>query len=272
MVVNANLNRPKRLAMHKRWILGFAAGVASLLAGCAAMKQARLLEPTSFGMEQVAPRVYVKKGVSQEQRRELIDSYEKARQQVMEFYGGLFTDPTVYGCDTRECIESFGGIGDGFAAVRVAGILLWKKVFGPGDVAHEWSHLELHVRLAGGARRTIPAWFHEGLATVVGEIPRHSEAVYQEVVSSGFPIPPISDLITGAQWGAAFGKYPNPKGLNVVYSTAGHEVRVWLERVGRHGLVSLIERIKAGEDFNTVYADLAEGAAAASRRPPAGAP
>src|SRR6266571_3971057 len=109
MVVNANLNRPKRLAMHKRWILGFAAGVASLLAGCAAMKQARLLEPTSFGMEQVAPRVYVKKGVSQEQRRELIDSYEKARQQVMEFYGGLFTDPTVYGCDTRECIESIGG-------------------------------------------------------------------------------------------------------------------------------------------------------------------
>jgi hypothetical protein len=243
----------------------FSVGLAALLAGCGTMKQARLLKPTSFGMEQIAPRVYVKKEISQEQRQKLLESYEKGRQRVLEFYGSLFTDATVYGCDTYECIESFGGFGDGFAVVKVTGILLWPKVFGPGEVAHEWSHLELVARLAGGARRPIPAWFHEGLATVVGEIPRHSEAVYQEAVSSGFPIPPISDLITGAQWGAAFAKYPNPKGLNIVYSTAGHEVRAWFQRVGRQGLMTLFERIKSGEDFGAVYADLAEKAAPVSR-------
>lgn len=245
--------------MRTRYFLPLGVGVAMLLAGCNAMKQAKLREPTRFGMEQIGPRVYVKQEVPQEQRRQLLDSYEKARLRVRDFYGELNTDPTVYGCDTRECIESFGGWGDGFAAIPSA-ILLWTKVFGPGDVAHEWAHLELFARTAGGARRTIPAWFHEGLATVVGEIPRHSEAIYQEAVSSGFPIPPISDLITGAQWGAAFGKYPNPNGLNVVYATAGHEVRVWLQRVGQPGLTTLFQRIKSGENFNAVYTDLAKKA------------
>jgi hypothetical protein len=247
-----------------------AIGLLVLAAGCNTMRQARLLEPTSFGMEQIGPRVYAKKEVPQEQRLQLVDFYEKAKRQVTGFYGDLLTDPTVYGCDTRECVPEFGGWGDGIALVSLKppGILLWTKVFGAGEVAHEWSHHEMHARLAGGARgtvRTIPMWFHEGLATVVGGIPRHSEAVYQEAVSKGFPIPPLSDLGTGAQWGAAFAKYPNPDGLNVVYATAGHVVRVWLERVGREGLMTLIERIRSGEDFTTVYADLAEKAAAVGR-------
>jgi hypothetical protein len=237
--------------------VGLAAGLSALVAGCNSLRQGRLDDPESYGMERIAPRVYVKAQIGAEQRRILIDSYEKGKQRIIGFWGVARMDPTVYGCDSPECIESFGGWGDGIAMMRKPpAILLWTKVFGPGEVAHEWSHLELNSRLARGAGRTVPAWFHEGLATVVGGIPRHSEAVYQEAVASGFPIPPLSDLITGPQWGAAFKKYPNPKQLNVIYSTAGHVVRAWLERVGEQGLMELIERLGSGEDFNLVYAEL----------------
>ena len=72
-------------------------------------------------------------------------------------------------------------------------------------------------------------------------------------MASGFPIPPMSDLRTIDQRGAAFKKYPNPKGLNVVYSTAGHEVRAWLGRVGQQDLLTLIKAIKSDEQFSAVY-------------------
>jgi hypothetical protein len=233
------------------------------LSACGTWKQSRLLEPTRHGMEQIGPRVYAAKGVPEGKRRELLDAYDKARARMKVFYGGTVTDAVVLGCADRDCIRAFGGHGDGFAAFEVTpAVLVWTKVFGAGEIAHEWSHLELHARIgSSGARRTIPNWFHEGLATVVGDIPRHSEAVYQEALASRFPIPPLSELRTGKQWGTAFAKYPNPRGLNVAYATAGHEVRAWLRRVGRQGLFDLIDAVKSGEGFDAAYVRIDERAA-----------
>jgi hypothetical protein len=139
-------------------------------------------------------------------------------------------------------------------------MLLWTKSFIPEAVAHEWSHIELVARVGRHGIRTVPMWFNEGMATVVGQLPQHCEAVYEEAISSGFPIPPLSELRTEAQWGEAFKKYPNPKGLNVVYSTAGHEVQAWLQRVGRQGLFALMDRLKSGEHFSTAFDAVAETA------------
>lgn len=223
-----------------------------------AVHQAKLLAPAWFGMEQIGPRVYAGKELLPEPRAQLLAAYQEGRRKVEAFYGTLVTDPPVYGCPTRECIESFGGWGDGFAANHVIrAILLYPKSFTPEAVAHEWSHHELDARIDFFRRRTIPAWFNEGLATVAGGLPQHSEAVYQEGILSGFPVPAMNALVTGKQWGEAHKKYQNPKGLNLVYSTAGHEVRVWLKRVGPQGLQTLIARINRGEDLDTVYADLA---------------
>jgi len=227
--------------------------LAALVSGCNTMKQkqARLLDPTSYGMEQIAPRVYVGKEILADQRKQLLQSVETARQRVAAFYGGLVSDPTIYGCATRECIEFFGGMGDGYA-VKATGILLWPKSLIPEAIAHEWSHIELYARL-DGRWGGMPGWFNEGLAVVVSDLPHHSEAVYQEAVSSGYPIPLLSDL-AGRQWTPSFMKrYENPKGLNIVYSTVGHEVRMWYQRVGQQGLLKLIEALKSGERFSAVY-------------------
>lgn len=240
--------------MHKRQTrLAFIA-VAALLSGCATLKQAKLLKPTWFGMEQIAPHVYSASDVPADKRRELPMLYAEGKRRVEAFYGSLVTDPTIFGCASKECVASFGGYGDGFAAGNVRpSILLWTKVYGAGEVAHEWSHLELAARVGREGLRTVPMWFHEGLATVVGEIPRHSEAVYQEAVSSGFAIPTLGEMTKQAQWGEVFAKYPNPKGLNIPYATAGHEVRAWLQRVGPQGLNDLMAAIKTGESFDAAY-------------------
>jgi hypothetical protein len=224
--------------------------VLALLGGCSTLeqKQARLLDATSFGMEQIAPRVYVSKEVSENQRKQLLDAIEKARHRVTSFYGSLVSDPALYACAARECIEFFGGRGDGYA-VKATGILLWQKSFIPEAIAHEWSHVELFARL-DGKFMGMPGWFTEGLAVVVSELPNHSEAVYQEAVSSGYLIPSMRDL-AGRDWD--FKKFENPKGLNVFYSTAGHEVRTWYQRVGQPGLLNLTEALKAGKRFSDVY-------------------
>lgn len=223
-----------------------------LSGGCATLgqRQARLLDVTSFGMEQIAPRIYVHKEVPEDQRRQLVKAVDEARHRVAGFYGRLVSDPTVYGCATRECIEFFGGKGDGYG-VKATGILLWPKSFIPEAIAHEWSHVELFARL-DGKFMGMPGWFNEGLAVVVSELPEHSEAVYQEAVSSGYAVPSMSDLHR-RDWGPLFEHYENPKGLNVIYATVGHEVRTWHQRVGQSGLLDLLEALRSGKRFSDVY-------------------
>jgi hypothetical protein len=230
----------------------FAFSVLALLGGCSTqrMKQARLLDAASYGMEQITPRVYVSKEITENQRKQLLNAIEKARYRVTTFYGSLVSDPTFYGCATQECIEFFGGMGDGYA-VRMTGILLWPKSFIPEAIAHEWSHVELCARLCEKGLK-IPGWFNEGLGVVVSELPQHSEAVYQEAVSSGYVIPSMSDL-HNRNWIPLFKQYENPKGLNIIYSTVGHEVRMWHQRVGQSGLLNLIEDLKAGKKFSDIY-------------------
>lgn len=228
--------------------------VAALLSACSTLKQAKLLQPTWFGLEPLGSRVYVAHDVPENKRQELLASYEEGKRRIATFYDGLRTDPFIYGCGDSACIQAFGGEGDGFAAGKLRpGILLWTKVFGAGEIAHEWSHLELVARVGRRQMRTVPMWFNEGLATAAGDISRHAEPVYQKAVARGYPIPPLSELQTREQWRDAFMKYPNPEGLNIVYATAGHEVRAWLQRVGRQGMYSLIEAIKAGENFDTAF-------------------
>jgi hypothetical protein len=217
------------------------------------MRQSKLLAPSWFGMEQIGPRVWVAKEVPPDDRRALLEAYDAARPLVAAMFGSIVTDPTVYGCAVRECIAAFGGTGDGTAAREVRpAILLWTRSFTPAALAHEWSHFELLTRL-GDSARGVPMWFHEGLGDATGgDMPRHSEALYQEAVASGVPIPTLDELKLLKQWGPAHEKYANPK-VNLPYTTAAHEVRRWLQRVGREGLLELIEALNSGEPFDAAY-------------------
>lgn len=41
--------------------------------------------------------------------------------------------------------------------------------------------------------------------------------------------------------------------IHGVYASAGHEVRPWLYQIGTSGLLAFIDKMNAGEPFETVY-------------------
>jgi hypothetical protein len=132
-------------------------------------------------------------------------------------------------------------------------------------------HVERRARVDGFGSRTEPRWFNARLAVVVGNEPRHSEAVWLEARRRGVPVPPLNEMETFCQSLDAVGRFHknptiNPKELNVVYSAAGHAVRTWYGRAGRAGLLDMIAALRDGENFRVAHERISNGHAAAGRR------
>lgn len=113
-----------------------------------------------------------------------------------------------------------------------------------GILAHELAHGELRARTSRFSQGGIPAWFDEGLATLVGGDRELSTC-------AGFNgVPDLRALDFGYQWVEATS---NVNTAGTVYCQAQREVDAWHKRVGNAGLLALIQRVNAGEGFYTVY-------------------
>jgi hypothetical protein len=214
--------------------------------------------PTWFGMERVAPGIYVEKTMTSADRAEVTRIVGVAKEQLGRYYGKVVSSPTLYFCASDEQFHAFGGSAQrGFTFLSWASVLPKRGTTVP-IVTHEWSHAELSARIGVWRMRAVPQWFDDGVAITASEEPSHAESVYQEALRTGVPIPALTDLVTLRQWSRTAQRYGDPKlnphHLGVVYSTAGHEVRPWFERVGTAGLNRLIARVASGEDFATCYA------------------
>ena len=127
-------------------------------------------------------------------------------------------------------------------------------------VAHEWSHVEFYRRAGGWLHaRKVPRWFDEGVAVVVANEARHSEANWHDIQRLGLPTPKLGELITFNDWGAAVNKYGEtagdvPSNLHVVYTTASQAVRGFLSCTGPTGIGSLLGALRAGATFDDAYA------------------
>ncbi|MEW5823998.1 MAG: hypothetical protein AB1766_06580 [Pseudomonadota bacterium] len=241
-----------------------------LLAGCANVKGLKLLAPEPFGLRALAPDVYIESSADEQAVLDLHSALFRAREAVHVAYGGVASHPIVHACVTEDCYARFGGQG---SRAKVYGdyILLSPRGLSWHFLAHEWSHAELRTRLNFRAWWALPVWFDEGLAVAVSEAPEHSEAHWQFLVANDIPRPSREALLactTGRQWLDAvrrYGERPNAERrargepeIRPVYAAAGHELRLWLSRVGDAGLRSLIERLNDGESFERVYPGLYE--------------
>lgn len=236
-------------------------GIIASLPGCGTLKEAKLLAPSWFGLEQIAPSVYVSRDVTGQQRAQLLAAIPQARNQLIEVYGSVISSPNFYGFANIDRYKSFNGYGNG-RAIGESGILLLPVSFSSEVLSHEWSHVELYARVGNTGYGKIPMWFHEGLAVAVSKLPRHSDETLRKAESRGLVIP--KDIKTYGElkaWSRALKKFHNDEGLNVMYAAAGHEVRDWLKRVDRKGLLELLDAINAGEDFVVAYNRIAQAAA-----------
>lgn len=238
-------------------ILGF-------LGGCSVVQGGKLLAPESFGLTPVAPGIYVEKGTDEAVQTRLREATGKAEQAIRATYGSVMSHPIVHACISEECYEAFGGRGS-VAKVYADRILLSPRGLNWHFLAHEWSHAEMRSRLTFKEWWDMPQWFDEGVAVAVSEASEHSESHWQFLVASDIPRPTPEELRSFKslrQWLNAVHRYGEDRNIErkakgeaeirPVYSAAGHEVRPWLAKAGSTGLLAFIQRLNAGEEFDSI--------------------
>ena len=241
-------------------LLALVALIAVALSGCGALHGARMAIPGLSGLDEVHPRLYVESSMSSAQRQAVQREIELGRAAVEAFWGGITTAPYFVACVTTDCDVRFGSYGQRAAAYGDIAIRLSPRGMTASLIAHEWSHAELYRRSGGlwHARR-IPRWFDEGVAVVVANEPRHSEANWAEIRRLNLPTPALVTLVTFGDWGAAmraFGETAGdvPGNRHVVYTVAGHAVRTFLACAGPEGIVAILDAVRAGSAFDEAYA------------------
>jgi hypothetical protein len=242
--------------------------LTTLVMGCSSLNGIKLLAPESFGLTPIAPGIYVELSADQATSGKLMGEIARAEKAIRSTYGSVNSRPIFNVCMSRECYKALGGsqgtLGGSF--VFLNRILLSPEGANWHFIAHEWSHAELYSRLSLGAWWRNPVWFDEGIAVAVSEAPEHSEKHWQFLVSKNIPRPAREELLSLKslkQWHSAirqYGEHLNMQRkargeplINPVYTAAGQEVRPWLAKVGSAGLIALIARLNANEEFDSAY-------------------
>lgn len=178
--------------------------------------------------------------MSSAQRIEFLKTVDAAKARVSKFFQGLQGHPKILGCSTEDCfVANSRGAAPKGQSYGSSALILSPRGLNVVIVAHELTHIELHVRVGTfRAWRTVPAWFDEGLAVLVSQDPRYSEAAWMAATQNGRHLT-TNDAI---RWGK--------RGWLETYGTARHEVGAWYARAGHEGLMRLIANLKQGEPFN----------------------
>ena len=110
------------------------------------------------------------------------------------------------------------------------------------------THSRLHRRMgpANLIRQPYPTWFDEGLATHVAGHPRVPGPVSLRSRQR------VRDVTRFWHWDDAYREL----GVGRAYTAAAAEVAAIEARTGRDGLLELIARAEAGEDFDVVLNNL----------------
>lgn len=150
--------------------------------------------------------------------------------------------------------NSYGGIVDQ-ATLTIA--VDWHAVGGDlsGLLAHELVHVM--VRDITGRDARLPAWFEEGLATVIQRedaLAADTDALMAQSLRANGVVT-LEQLETLPDWHRTFARVGRPQ-----YAVAALGVRAMEARVGQGGLVTALVAVGGGASFEDAYAALGTGA------------
>lgn len=127
-----------------------------------------------------------------------------------------------------------------------------------GLLAHELVHVM--IRDITGRDAALPAWFEEGLATVIQRedaLAADTDRLAAESLHSN-GIVALSQLNTLSDWHRTFARVGRPQ-----YAVAALAVRAMEAQVGQSGLVTALVAVGAGAGFEDAYTGLGTGSLAA---------
>lgn len=231
----------------RRWVVGVTATIVllGLLSQSNRVRGASLLVPSISGFVEVAPDVWVERGMGAAERDRVVGAVPDARKSIERFFSGEPGGSVVLACASARCFRRCGGIGRAttFFGNRV---LLSPDGVSSVKLSHEFSHVELATRV-GVVRALVkvPRWFDEGLAVLVSADPDFVEARWLAATDNGARAPSLDRLATLRGWLSV--------DRELSYGTARHEVARWYARAGRSGLDRLFAALRAGETFERSY-------------------
>ncbi len=197
-------------------------------------------------LDNIAPNIYVDPNMPESQRQLLLSSLADAKARVATLYGEYTAQPVIIAGHTMEVMKAYGGSSDNRAGRAHLTLIAAFIVLGPNGLAsvedvlpHELAHVEFSARIGHGNRGKIPVWFDEGLAVQFDS--RYSESEWRARTDNGRTAPTLDQIgvITHGDW--------------LEYATAKHEVRRWLDVVGREGLRAFLQSIRNGAEFQETY-------------------
>ena len=204
----------------------------------------RIAFPGAYGLTEVSDGVWTD---APERADALRATANEARRNVQDFFDGPLRKPTLVLCATTACAEDFGIGGNGLSVAHL-GILVSPGGLTEGTLTHEMTHFRLHRSM--GVRniwaQPYPTWFDEGLATHVANHPRWSGEITQAARAQ------IRKVDRFWKLRGAFEEL----GVGRTYRAAADEVATIEGRVGRDGLLELINRAEAGEDFDALLIEM----------------
>ena len=220
------------------------AAFTALIVGAAVPGTHRVILPEAYGMTQIAPRVW--SDAPQDSRR-LVVMAEASRARVVRFFGDEPPRPTLVLCATKSCAQVFGIGGNGLSIADMT-VMVSPGGLTKGTLTHEMTHSRLHRSM--GLRNLVdhpfPTWFDEGLATYVAGHPRWPGRTTAEARAR------VRQTSHFWQWGDTMREL----GVGRAYAAAAAEVAQMEALAGRSGLLELIARAEAGEDFEILESEI----------------
>lgn len=200
--------------------------VGGLAAAVALPGPQHLFCPTCQGLEKIADGIYVDPIASPTERKKIVSAIGQARHRVAAFFGTLRSAPRIVVCRSRACARKFGTRGAKGVAYAWHAILLTNSRIFTVIAAHELAHIELHWRMgfSGWLRGTVPAWFDEGLATLISEDPRFVR---------DSPPAAVREILAVRSYLGQWAQYAERVGWRAAYGAAVTRVRQLQRHIGR---------------------------------------
>ena len=185
----------------------------------------------------------------------------EAKSRVSDFFGGeLQCDPVIIISDNSDIIRKIGDRNAyTFTLHRLFSyIAISHEYLNVDIIAHEITHAELYCRIMNGRPFQfvipVPIWFNEGLASINDYSAKMSEETWKQKTDNGTKVRDITKF-TKADFS---GKSVNDEMANAFivqenYLMCKHEVKAWLDDNGINALLSLIDGIRDGMDFEALY-------------------
>ena len=228
--------------MKRRTIFALAAAALTLTGAALAAATPgphRALCPSCLGLTEIAPGLWTDDPATAPALRRMA---AEGAATVSAFFGTPEATPRLILCQTKTCQDAFA-IRPSAVTYGASLILVAPKGVSEMILTHELTHVALHRRqgVADILDQRFPAWFDEGLASLVSNDTRLPTAI------------PEADRrrITEArhfwQWGDAIADLG---GWKPAYGAAMAEVVRIRDDLGPEGLKTLIARVADGADFD----------------------